>query len=69
MTELVNGTRVLSSEFGLGTIVDANELANDAYPGRTPVMVPTGRHGVVFDTHTLTARPAYFYPREFKVNP
>lgn len=28
---------------------------------------PTGRVGVIFDQHTLTARPAYFWPQELQL--
>lgn len=50
------GSRVAHSHYGAGTVA-GYDLVDPLRPG-------SHRVGVVFDTHTLSAKPAYFFPDE-----
>lgn len=59
--DIVEGDKVHSPIFGIGTVTIREEFENEPkfYPGE---IYATGRVGVVFDNHTLWANPAYFWP-------
>lgn len=56
------GKRVFHDIYGEGEIV-----AIDSYKDKLGDVYVTGRYGVEFDDHRLTAKPAFFYTNELEL--
>lgn len=59
------GDRIAAKGHGPGTII-AKEVVRDTGLNGRGALRHTGRVGIEFDTHTLTAKPAYFWPEELE---
>ena len=60
-----NPYRVTHPVHGAGTVTERDRYAGTV-ASEAGSIIDTGRVGVVFDTHTLSANPAFFYPSELE---